>query len=54
MIRDRTLTVVKSPSHLGANFGLLINCLRFLASNQTLLPLTKEVNPQLLCEDMTW
>ena len=32
----------------------MIECLRFLASNQTLLPLAKRVNPQLFCEDMTW
>ena len=53
MIRDRTSTIVKGPSCLGANLGCVIDHLRFLASNQTLLPLTKGVNPQLLCEDMT-
>ena len=54
MIRDRTLTIVKGPSHLGANLGLMMERLRFLASNQTLLPLAKGVNPWLLCENMTW
>ena len=54
MIGDRTLTIVKGPSHLKANFGLAIECLRFLVSNQTLSPLMNRVNPWLLCEDMTW
>ena len=51
---DRTLTIVKGPSHLGANFGLAMECLRFLASNQTLSPLAKGVNPWLFLEDMIW
>ena len=54
MIRDRTLTIVNGLSHFGANLELVIDHLRFLASNQTLSPLAKEVKPQLLCEDMTW
>ena len=54
MIGDRTLIIVKGPSRLGVNFGLAMECLRFLASNQTLLPLAKGVNPRLLCKDMTW
>ena len=53
MIGDRTLMMVKGPSHLGMNFGLTIECLRFLASNQTLSPLANGVNPWLLHEDMT-
>ena len=53
MIRERTLTIVKGPSCLEVNFGLAIDHLRFLASNQTLSPLANRVNPQLLCEDMT-
>ena len=53
MIRDKTLTIMKGPSHLGVNFGLMIEHLRFLASNQTLSPLVKGVNPWLLHEDMT-
>ena len=52
MIRDRTLTIVNDPSCFGVNFGLVMECLRFLASSQTLSPLVKRVNPQLLCEDM--
>ena len=54
MISDRTLTIVKGPSHLGTNLGLTIKHLRFLASNQTLSPLAKGVNPQLLCKNITW
>ena len=46
--------IVKGPSCLGANFGFAMDRLRFLASNQTLSPLAKGVNPQLLHEDMTW
>ena len=30
--------MVKGPSRLGANFGLITNHLRFLASSQTLSP----------------
>ena len=54
MIEDRTLTIVMGPSLFGVNFGLAIDCLRFLASSQTLSPLVKGVNPQLFHEDMTW
>ena len=50
----RTLTIVKGPSCFRANLEFAIDCLRFLASSQTLSPLVKGVNPQLLCEDMTW
>ena len=35
--------MVKGPSLLGANLGLMICYLRFLASNQTLSPLEKGV-----------
>ena len=45
--------IVKGPLRFGANLGLAIDCLRFLASNQTLSPLVKGVNPQLLCKDIT-
>ena len=38
MIGDRTFVMVKSPSCLGANFGLATDRLRFLASSQTLSP----------------
>ena len=53
MIGDRTLTMVKGPSHFGANFELVMEHLRFLASSQTLSPLVKGMNPWLLHEDMT-
>ena len=53
MIGDKTLIIVKGPSCLGANFRLVIEHLRFLASSQTLSPLAKGVNPQLFHEDMT-
>ena len=53
MIEDRTLTIMKDPSCLGANFGLAIEHLRFLAPSQTLSPLAKGVKPRLLCEDIT-
>ena len=53
MIGDRTLTIVKGPSCLGVNFGLVIEHFKFLASSQTLSPLAKGVNPWLLHEDMT-
>ena len=44
MIGDRTLMIVKGPC-LGVNLGLVMECLRFLVSNQALLPLVKGVNP---------
>ena len=44
---------MKGPSHLGANLGLAIEHLRFLASSQTLSPLAKGVKPQLFHEDIT-
>ena len=50
----RTLTILKGPSCLEANFRFVIDRLRFLASSQTLSPLVKGVNPCLLREDMTW
>ena len=46
--------IVKGPSHLGANFGLTTDRLRFLASNQTLSPsLNGEKDRQVLAA-MTW
>ena len=54
MIEDRTLMIMKGPSCLSTNFGLAMDYLRFLASSQTLSPLTKGVNPWLLHEVMTW
>ena len=38
MIGDRIFVMVKGPSRLGANFGLITDRLRFLASSQTLSP----------------
>ena len=38
MIGNRTFVMVKGTSYLGANFGLIMECLRFLASSQTLSP----------------
>ena len=54
MMGERTLTIMKGPSHLGANLGFAMERLRFLASNQTLSSLAKGVKPWLLREDMTW
>ena len=45
MIGDKTLMIVNSPSRLGANFGLVTRCFRFLASSQTLSPLAKGLKP---------
>ena len=53
MIGDRILTIVKGPSLFSTNLELAMECLRLLASSQTLSSLMKGVNPQLLCEDMT-
>ena len=50
---DKTFVMVNGPSHLGANFGLIIRCLRFLASSQTLSPLMKGLKPLREQEDMT-
>ena len=46
--------MVKGPSHLGANLEFVIDHFRFMAFNQTLLPLVKGVKPWLLHKDMTW
>ena len=46
--------MVKGPSHLGANFGLITDRLRFLASSQTLsLSLNGEKDRRVLAA-MTW
>ena len=50
---DKTFVMVNGPSHLGANFRLIIRCFRFLASNQTLSPLTKGLKPLRERKDMT-
>ena len=45
MIRERTLVIVKGPSLLGVNFGLVMEHFRFLASNHTLSSFLKGVKP---------
>ena len=45
--------MVNGPSCLGANFGLMMRRFRFLASSQTLSPLTKGLKPLREREDMT-
>jgi len=45
--------MVKGPSHFGANFGLVMEHFRFLASSQTLSPLLKGVKPRRVWEAMT-
>ena len=45
--------MVNGPSRLGVNFGLMIRCFRFLASSQTLSPLTKGLKPLRKRKDMT-
>ena len=42
---DKTVVMVNGPSCLGVNFGLIIRHFSFLASNQTLSPLTKGLKP---------
>ena len=54
MMEERTLMIVKGPSRLKVNFGLVMEHLRFLVSSQTLSPLANGVKPWLLHEDMTW
>jgi len=51
---DSTFVMVNGPSHFRANFRLEIDCLRFLASSQTLSPLAKGLKLQQVREDMTW
>ena len=41
---DKTLVMVKGPSLLGANFGLVTEHFRFHTSNQTFSPLLKGMN----------
>ena len=41
---DKTLVMVKGPSLLGANFGLVIEHFRFCTSNQTFSPFLKDMN----------
>ena len=53
MIGDKTFVMVNGPSRLGVNFGLMIRCFIFLASSQTLSPLTKGLKPLRKRKDMT-
>ena len=50
---DKTLVMVKGPSLLGANFRLAMEHFRFCASNQTLSPFLKGVNPHRVRAAMT-
>ena len=54
MIRERTLVIVKGPSLLGVNFGLVMERFRFLAFNHTLSPFSKGLKPWQFLEDLTW
>ena len=45
MIGERTLVIMKNPSLLGANFELVIEHFKFLASNHTLSPFLKGLKP---------
>ena len=54
MIGDRTLVIANGPSLFGVNFGLVMECFRFLASNHTLSPFSKGLKPCWFLEDMTW
>ena len=45
--------MVNGPYRLGVNFGLMMRHFRFLASSQTLSPLTKGLKPLQEREDMT-
>ena len=56
---DKTLVMVKEPSLLGANFGLVIECFRFHASNQTWSPFLKgmnfcQVQAAMTCQASLW
>ena len=44
MIGDKTFIMTKGPSYLGANFGLVMEHLKFQASSQTLSLFLKDVN----------
>ena len=41
---DKTFIMMKRPSYLEANFGLVMECFKFWASGQTLPPFLKGVN----------
>ena len=46
--------MVKGPSHLGANFELITDRLRFLASSQTLSPSLNGEKDHCVLAAMTW
>ena len=46
--------MVKGPSRLGANFGLIMDCLRFLALSQTLSPSLNGEKDHRVLAAMTW
>ena len=46
--------MVKGPSHLGANFGLITDRLRFLALSQTLSPSLNGEKDRRVLAAMTW
>ena len=50
---DKTFVIVNGSSLLDVNFGLMMMHFRFLASSQTLCPLTKGLKPLWEWEDMT-
>ena len=54
MIRDKTFMMVKVPSCFGANFGLTMKHLRFLASSQTLYSNLNREKEQQVQAAMTW
>ena len=54
MIGDRTFIMVKGPSHLGVNFGLTMEYLRFLASSHILSLSLKGVKERQVWAAMTW
>ena len=53
-MEDRTFIMVKGPSCLGANFGLMTDCLRFLAFSQTLSPSLNGVKEWHVWVAITW
>ena len=46
--------IVKGPSRLGANFGLITDRLRFLASSQTLSPSLNGEKDRCVLAAITW
>ena len=54
MTRERTIMIMKGPSLLVANFRLAMEHFKFLASNHTLSPFSKDLKPWQFLKDMTW